>query len=39
MNDKSFKFSSDNASIESKNDEEITEVQTKDFDKVVEKIL
>jgi hypothetical protein len=38
MNDKSYKFSSENTEFDSKS-EDITDVQTKDFDKVVEKIL
>ena len=38
MNDKSYKFSSDNSAYDSKT-EDFSEAQTKDFEKVVEKIL
>ena len=39
MNDKSYKFNTDNASYDSKNGDEMSDVCTKDFDKVVDKIL
>ena len=38
MNDKNFKFSTDNSAYDG-NSEEFSDAQNKDFEKVVEKIL